>query len=370
VTVEHVDAGPPRPLPKDTLLPYMDGFADRLAAAWRAQPPDVVHAHFWMSGRAAIAAARAVEVPVVQTFHALGVVKRRHQAAKDTSPPERIDEERRILAEAAGVIATCDDEVRELRALGGDPRRIRVVPCGVDLGRFRPDGAWERRGRRARLAVVGRLVERKGVADVVSALAALPDAEVVVAGGPRGAAARQDPVARALADQATALGVAERVEFRGGIDQADVPALLRSADVAVSVPWYEPFGIAPVEAMACGVPVVVSAVGGMLDTVVHDVTGLHVPPRSPGLLGAALGALLADPHRRARLGAAGLLRAHQGYGWARVAQATLDAYRAFGRRAGRRSGGRLGGAASRRAGRRAALAMAPLAAHREAEHDA
>jgi glycosyltransferase involved in cell wall biosynthesis len=105
-----------------------------------------------------------------------------------------------------------------------------------------------------------------------------------------------------------------------------MPALIRSADVVVCVPWYEPFGIVPLEAMACGVPVVASAVGGQLDSVVHQATGLHVPPRDPAALAAAVGELLGDPARRRRLGRAGVARARRQYGWDRVADATLAAY--------------------------------------------
>ena len=92
------------------------------------------------------------------------------------------------------------------------------------------------------------------------------------------------------------------------------------------MPWYEPFGIVPLEAMACGVPVVASAVGGLVDTVVDGVNGVHVPPRRPGLVAAAVAGLLADPERRAALGAAGARRARRRYGWDRIARSTLEVY--------------------------------------------
>ncbi len=101
---------------------------------------------------------------------------------------------------------------------------------------------------------------------------------------------------------------------------------MRSADAVVCVPWYEPFGIVPLEAMACGVPVVVSTVGGLVDSVVDGVTGLHVPPRRPDRLAVALRSLLADPERRSALGAAGVRRVRSRYGWDRIADATLEAY--------------------------------------------
>jgi type III pantothenate kinase len=131
--------------------------------------------------------------------------------------------------------------------------------------------------------------------------------------------------------------VADRVELRGRVERDDLPALLRSADVVVCAPWYEPFGIVPVEAMACGVPVVASAVGGMIDTVVDGVTGVHVPPRDPERLAGAIAPLLDDPERRAEYGRAGAARARRLYDWERIAASTLEVYK-----------GMVGGRAPRR----------------------
>jgi D-inositol-3-phosphate glycosyltransferase len=327
VTVEHVDAGPPVPIPKDELLPHLDELAARLRQSWRADPPDVVHAHFWMSGLAALTAGRPLGLPVVQTFHALGVVKRRYQGARDTSPPTRLRDERFLARQADRIVATCSDEVFELVRMGADLRRITVVPCGVDLGLFRPDGPAEPRDPgRSRLLVVSRLVERKGIGSVITALAELPETELVVAGGPPARRLAEDPEARRLAALAERLGMAGRVRFRGQVAPGDLPALYRSADLVVCVPWYEPFGIVPLEAMACGVPVVASAVGGLVDSVVDGVAGVHVPPRRPDLLARVLAGLLADPGRRAALGAGGARRARRRYGWDRIARGTLEVY--------------------------------------------
>jgi glycosyltransferase involved in cell wall biosynthesis len=177
-----------------------------------------------------------------------------------------------------------------------------------------------------RLVVVSRLVERKGVGNVISALSELPDVELIVAGGPDVSGLPEDPEARRFEALARSLGVEDRVHLRGRLDRGAVPALMRSADAVVCVPWYEPFGIVPLEAMACGVPAVVSSVGGLVDSVVDGVTGLHVPPRHPERLAAALRHLLADPARRRSLGAAGIVRARSRYGWDRIAHATLEAY--------------------------------------------
>jgi glycosyltransferase involved in cell wall biosynthesis/phosphoheptose isomerase len=327
VTVDHVDAGPPEPVPKDELMPYMDEFAQRLAEAWRAEPPDVVHAHFWMSGYAALRAAVPLGIPVVQTFHALGVVKRRYQGARDTSPPERIEVERDIVRRADRIIATCTDEVFELIRLGAGNRELTVIPCGVDLELFGPKGPRDpRRAGRRRLVYVGRLVERKGVGNVISALPSVPDAELIVVGGPERQRLDQDSEARRLINLAAKHGVEDRVEFRGRLDRDALPPLLRSADALVSVPWYEPFGITPLEAMACGVPVVASAVGGLIDTVVDGLTGIHVPPRDPERLAGELSMLLDDRPRRLAFGRAGVERVGRLYQWERIAAATLDVY--------------------------------------------
>ena len=327
VTVEHVPAGPPTALAKDALLPYMAEFGDHLATRWLLEPPDVVHAHFWMSG---LAAQRGVSrlhgggIPVLQTFHALGVVKRRHQGAADPSPPSRLRLEAGLARDAALVVATCADEVTELTALGVPASRIAVVPCGVDLERFSPSGPRAARGSRHRILSLGRLVERKGVETTVRAMSAVPDAELVIAGG--GDAIAEAEQAR-LTAIAAACGVQDRVRLLGHIPRQDVPALLRSADVVVSVAWYEPFGMVPLEAMACGVPVIASAVGGHLDTVVDGRTGALVPPRDPAALAQRLRELLADPARLAAIGSAAAARARSRYGWGRIAVETELLYR-------------------------------------------
>jgi glycosyltransferase involved in cell wall biosynthesis/phosphoheptose isomerase len=326
VSVDHIDAGPAAVLPKDDLLPHMGAFARELERCWREDRPDIVHSHFWMSGLAALDAVAKLEIPVVHTFHALGVVKRRYQGDADTSPQQRLALERDVVARADRIVATCTDEAFELMRLGADRSKIHVIPCGVDLEHFRPDGPADPRGLEHRIVYAGRLVERKGIGNVISALERVPSCELVIAGGPPADELGGDPEARRLLSLAEHHGVTERVHLRGRVSRDDLPALLRSADALVTVPWYEPFGITPLEAMACGVPVVASGVGGMIDTVVDGVTGRHVPPRDPVRLAAVLSELLADPAARERQGRAGARRTRQLYDWDRVALSTLDLY--------------------------------------------
>ncbi|MGR6968427.1 glycosyltransferase [Streptomyces cynarae] len=327
VEVRHVPAGPPEPLPKDELLPYMADFGRYLAGVWRVRAPDVVHSHFWMSGLASLRAVRELGLPLLHTYHALGTVKRRHQQLADTSPPRRIAYETEVGLGCDRVIATCRDEVVELGRMGIPAGKVSIVPCGVDTELFTPKGPVAERGtRRHRLLQLGRLVPRKGAAVSVAALALLPETELVVVGGPSADRLDEDPEVRRLCGIAEEHGVADRVIFKGGVAPRDVPPLLRAADVVVCPADYEPFGIVPLEAMACGRPVVASAVGGQLDTVADPTTGRLVPPQDPEALARAVGELLADPEMRETCGAAGRRRVLRRYGWGRVAAATEATY--------------------------------------------
>ncbi|MDY6811868.1 MAG: glycosyltransferase, partial [Actinomycetota bacterium] len=183
------------------------------------------------------------------------------------------------------------------------------------------------RGKPHRIVAVGRLVPRKGFDTVIEAMPRLPSAELVIVGGPDKSELDTDPEAQRLQRIAARCGVADRVHLYGAIDREEMPMLLRSADVVAATPWYEPFGIVPLEAMSCGVPVVASAVGGMLDTVVADVTGRLITPRSARSCADAIAPILADPRLRAELGRAGRARVTDRYAWERVAEETEGVYR-------------------------------------------
>jgi glycosyltransferase involved in cell wall biosynthesis len=321
--VEHLPAGPLAAVSKDDLLSHVPELTDHLHDRLRTGGFDLVHAHFWMSGLASCAAAKPLGIPVVQTFHGLGSVKRRHQGHRDTSPPTRPALERRLCREVDHVIATCGDEVSELYALGLPAGHVSIIPCGVDTDLFRPTGAdYET----PRFAAVGRLVERKGVADVIAALAEVPEATLAIAGGSSGRSILEDNEARRLGRLAERYGVRRRVRFVGSVPRAEAARIMSRSLAVVSAPWYEPFGIVPVEAMACGRPVIGTAVGGLLDTVDEGVTGTLVPPRRPDLIAAAMRELMADPARAASYGRAGRRKAVREYRWDRVAEAVEVVY--------------------------------------------
>lgn len=321
--VHHVTAGPASSLCKERLVAQVPRFAEELVRIWRTDRPDVVHAHHWMSGLSALAAVRGLDVPVVQTFHGLGHVERRAEGEQGGGPAGRPSAEQVISRQADRIVATCEDELFELVRMGASRKRISIVPSGVDVAAFRPDGPTLVRGERPRLVFVGRLAPRAGVDDLITALARVPDAELLIGGGTADA---DDPDLRRLFGVAGAVGVADRVRFLGPVARDDVPRLLRSADVVVGAPRHLPFGRVALEAMACGRAVVTTAVGGMKDTVVDRVTGVLVPPRRPGHLADTLRRLLADRAMPIAYGIAGRDRVLSRYTWPRIATATAAVY--------------------------------------------
>ena len=339
VVVRHLDAGPPEALADNEVLAHLDEFTTALRSTLAAEEPDVVHAHWWLSGRAALAAAWPLGVPLVQTFHGLATEVHHFDSTKDTSPPERLAVEQTLVRRVDHVIASSSAELFELLRLGGEMQRTSIVPPGVDVARFTPDGPVELRPpHRQRLVAIGRLIEQRGFADAIRALPELPAAELIIAGGPQRGPLHADPVARSLRALATELGVGRRVHLRGRMATPSLPALIRSADAVVCTPWYEPSGSPPLEAMACGVPAVVSAVGTQTELVVDGVTGLHVPPGRPASLVRALERLLSDDDLRARMGEAGVRRVRARYSWEQAARTVGQIYE------------RVTGVASERAG--------------------
>lgn len=325
VTLRYLAAGPPARLPADRLARHLHQFTDGLAGRWRRDRPDVAHAYFWTSGLAALAVARDQHVPVVQTFASLGAAEHRHHLP-DQGPAGRVRLEASIARTVAAVLASSSEETADLADLGVPPAAVRMVPWGVDPERFSRGGRTARRGRRPRLLAFGPLEPRQGLDTVIRAVAQVPDAELVIVGGPYRRQLRDLPYYRTLAGLAASAGVRGRVTFTGKVPADDVPAWIRSADLMVTAPAYEPFGTTTLQAMACGVAVVASGVGANNDAVIDGTTGVLVPPGRPRLLGQRIRELLAAPVRLGAYGAAGADRARSRYSWERIGAETLAAY--------------------------------------------
>ena len=333
VRVIHVPAGPATFVRKEDLLQWMPdftAFVQRFAAGERY---DLVHAHFYMSGLVAMELKSALGLPFVVTFHALGLVRKLHQGIADEFPVRRIAIERDIIESADAIVAECPDDHRNLVTLyNADPHKVAVIPCG-----FASEDFWPIAPRFARRALglpsdvpvllsVGRLVPRKGVDNVIRALGVLVrrlgvPAELLVVGGNSDIAdaALTPEIARLRAIAAEA-GVADRVTFTGRRSRELLKFYYSAADAFVATPWYEPFGMTALEAMACGTPVVGARVGGIKYSVLDGSTGYLVPPNDPLALADRLNEICSSRRLAERLSSVAVRRAYGLFRWERVAQ--------------------------------------------------
>jgi D-inositol-3-phosphate glycosyltransferase len=340
VRVIHVPAGPEHDLPKEDLLPYMPAFTSWvLGRIRRGRPYDIVHANFFLSGLVAAEIKQALGTPFVVTFHALGRVRRQFQGDADRFPDERFAIEDRLVAEANRIIAECpQDEEDLIRLYDADPSRISIVPCGFDPAEFQP---MSRPLARLELGLdpaepillqLGRMVPRKGVDTVIRALGRLRDehgvtARLLVVGGPdREPDLEGTPELARLAAIARAEGVADRVRFVGRRDRDELRLYYNAADIFISTPWYEPFGITPLEAMACGTPVVGSNVGGIKFSVRDGETGYLVPPNDEAALAERVAHLYRHPQLLSVFGRQAIRRVQDLFTWERVANNLAAVY--------------------------------------------
>jgi D-inositol-3-phosphate glycosyltransferase len=341
VRVVHVPAGPAEPVRKEDLLGHMGEFVDFAIGHVRRRGAryDLVHANFFMSALVACEIKRATGLPFVVTFHALGRVRRIHQRGADSFPEERLAIEERAVAEADRIIAECPQDERDLiEHYGAGSRRIATIPCGFDPSEFWP---IDRAEARAKLGLdpgeplvlqLGRMVARKGVDNVIRGLARLRASRgiaarlLVVGGESRDPDPARTPEIGRLMGIAREEGVADAVTFVGSRGRQELRDYYNAADVFVTTPWYEPFGITPLEAMACGTPIIGSAVGGIKATVLDGETGFLVPPNDPDALASRLADVLGDPARRGELGRRAIRHVNARYTWRVVSQAVSGLY--------------------------------------------
>ena len=320
--VVHVPAGP-YDLAKEELPGVLDEFGSRVVDHLRGDfPADVVHANYWLSGVVAHRVKHELDLPFVSTFHTLAKVK---AEGGDLEPLWRERAEHEIINCADTICVSCTEEERQFRRLYGDPRgRIEIVAPGVEHAFFAPG---ERHGARDALDLphdvpvilfVGRIQPLKGPDVAVRALAELqrPDALLLIVGGSSGVDgdAELDRL-RVLIDQ---LGVGRQVRFVPPQPHHILSTYYRASDVVIVPSRSESFGLVALEASACGIPVVASAVGGLLTLVDHGDNGFLVPDRSPVEFARYARLIIDDPVRAAALGARGAIRARR-YTWALAA---------------------------------------------------
>jgi glycosyltransferase involved in cell wall biosynthesis len=281
----------------------------------------------------------ALGTPLVTTFHALGRVRRLHQGADDGFPDARFEIEDALVQRSDSVVAECPQDEADLVSLyRADSANIDLVPCGFDSDEFFPMERAEARDElgwpqdRFIALHLGRMVPRKGIDNVVRGIATCnrelgEAAHLYVVGGnsddPNEIAT---PEIGRLARIARECGVGAQVKFLGRRQRQRLRLFYNAADVFVTTPWYEPFGITPLEAMACARPVIGADVGGIRYSVAHQQTGLLVPPKDPVALAHCLAALKRDPQLARRMGAAGLQRAQDMFTWRSVAESLALVY--------------------------------------------
>lgn len=340
VRIIHVPAGPATAIPKENLLPHMAEFTAFVVNWCRTQVAyDLVHANFWMSALVAANVKNILGIPFVVTFHALGRVRRLHQGVADQSPDERFEIEDRVVREADRIIAECPQDRDDLLHLyPADSQKISVIPCGFDPAEF-----WAIGKIRARLTLglsldepiilqLGRMVPRKGIDNVIRAFAYLQKqgsqaARLLIVGGESEVPDPQlTPEIGRLQAIAQELGIAARVTFVGRKGREILKYYYSAADVFVTTPWYEPFGITPIEAMACGTPVIGSDVGGVKFTVKDGETGYLVPPNDPELLAKRLSHLLNHPQLMSLFGRQSIRRSLDHFTWQKVTSAVAALY--------------------------------------------
>ncbi len=339
VLVRSVAAGPFEELDKHDLPAQVCPFTLEVLRAEAAAEPgryDLVHAHYWLSGKVGAAAKERWGVPLVQSMHTLGKVKNAALAAGDTAEPElRIRGELEVVAAADRLVANTAAEARQLTDLyGADPARVEVVNPGADLSVFRPGGSLGSAAARRALGIapdavvllfVGRVQPLKGPDVLLKAAARLLQAEpglrrvlqVVIVGGPSGRQQRADP--DRMRELAAQLGIGDLVRFEPPCPQEELACWYRAATVMLAPSHSESFGLVALEAQACGTPVVAASVGGLRTVVRDGESGVLVDGHDPGEWAAVLGQLVQAPARLAAL-SAGARRHASAFGWS----ATVD----------------------------------------------
>ncbi len=329
--VVHLQAGPLQNLAPEDVYEHLDEFYERLLAFASREgiAYDVVHSHYWLSGLVAERLKAEWRVPHVAMFHTLGEIKNRSSLSEHETEL-RIESERAVLRGADGVICATEQERVLLRQLyGADVAKVSVIPLGVDMDRFRPGAksdAREALGLQDERIVlfVGRIEPLKGVDILINAAAMLEsdvDCSVLIVGGDEAS----QPEIEALQGLARLRGIEHRVAFVGAVDHEKLPLYYNAADVCVVPSHYESFGLVAVEAMASGVPVVASRVGGLTGTVRDGETGYLIPWLCPEPFAERIELLLDNEPLRQSLGEAAR-EAVARYRWENVAEAVLQVY--------------------------------------------
>ena len=316
---------------KEDLFDYIPEFLSELYSFQKTEGTtyDLVHSHYWLSGRVGMTLSRTWNVPHVATFHTLAQTKLRARVG-EREPARRSKVESLVMRDADAIIVSTEEEKQDaVRLYDAHPQKIKVIPAGVNLDTFKPVNqsiARQRVGIHEKQVIlyVGRVEPLKGIDVLLEAAALLDrsdDIRVLIVGGSPG----NDAELGRLKALTTELGIESMVTFTGAIKQNKLPDYYSAADVFVLPSHSESFGLAALEAMACGAPVVVSRVGGLKTFIDNGETGYLVPWRCPEPFVQRLEMLLANPLLREAIGRAARAKALQ-MGWGHAADRMLGFY--------------------------------------------
>ncbi|MFC1896866.1 glycosyltransferase, partial [Thermodesulfobacteriota bacterium] len=293
---------------------------------------DLVHSHYWLSGWVGGWAQDVWGVPHVAMFHTLGATKNTADVGED-EPELRIFTETEIVRSCRRVIAATRNEKEDLvRYYNAAPDAVGVVPCGVDLSLFRP---VEKETARRKIGVdsterivlyVGRIVPLKGIERLLEAAAFLRrqmDLRILIVGGDNGLGSQ--PELERLKQVSQELGIADRVIFAGRVKHEELPYYYSAADVFVLPSYHESFGMAALESLACGTPVVAGRVGGLESIIQTEEAGRLLSDFSPDSFGQSISEVLVESHSRSRP-AESIQESVVDFGWANIADAMVEQY--------------------------------------------
>ncbi len=339
VRVIHIEAGPVSVMPKEEILGFMPQFTQNMLHFIRQQQLDyaLVHANFFMSAMVAADLKNELNIPFAVTFHALGHVRRIHQGDSDKFPEERLRIEESIVQQADYIIAECPQDRDDLINYYHAPSyKIVTIPCGFSHHEFHPIDKFAAReilglpqGKHI-LLQLGRMVPRKGVDNVIRSIGELKNPEsvclVIVGGESDEPDADLCPEIGRLQKIAAEKGISASIKFAGRKTRDQLKYYYSAADIFITTPWYEPFGITPLEAMACGTPVIGANVGGIKYSVVDGETGALVPPENPLALAEKIEELTQDRALLKQMGVKALKRVNTYFTWITVAQKVGNLY--------------------------------------------
>ncbi|OYQ62553.1 glycoside hydrolase [Pseudanabaena sp. SR411] len=287
----RLKAGAETYIPRDRLFEHMPEFVSSFQSFQRTQGLNypLIHTNYWLSAWAGLELQKTSGIQLVHTYHSLGAVKYQSLVEIPQVASTRLRVEREILERANCVVATSPQEQETLRSLVSTRGQIEIIPCGTDTDNFRLTSKAHARtqlklGTHEKVILyVGRFDERKGIETLVRAFALLKEKDLqnlklIIVGGSSANMPDGDERKR-IENIVNDLGLTDYTLFAGRIGHDILPLYYTAADVCVIPSYYEPFGLVAIEAMACGVPVVASNVGGLKFTIIPEETGLLVEPK-------------------------------------------------------------------------------------------